>query len=147
MNHHFLLILHLIAATLWIGGHLLLALRYLPDAIRTKDVYIIKNFEKKYEILGLPALLVLVITGICMAYDYGITVDQWFSFSGAVEKVVSTKLALLFATLLLALHARIFIIPKLALNTLVLMAVHIVCITLIGIAMLIVGTFIRFGGL
>lgn len=147
MNHHILLILHLIAATVWVGGHLLLAIRYLPKALKSKDVEIIKSFEKQYEALGLPALLILIITGIWMAYDYGITVSQWFSFSGALEKVVSIKLLLLFSTLLLAIHARLFIIPGLSAARLKLMAAHIIMISLIGLAMLVLGTFVRVGGL
>jgi len=38
MYHHFLLIIHLLAATVWIGGHLILSTRYLPEAIKTKDL-------------------------------------------------------------------------------------------------------------
>jgi putative copper export protein len=147
MRHHLLLIIHLLAATLWIGGHLLLTLRYLPKALKTKDVGIIRNFEKQYEAVGLPALLILVVTGICMAYDYGITMSLWFTFSGALEKIISIKLLLLFSTFLLAVHARLFIIPRLSAERLNLMAAHIVLITLISIAMLVMGTFVRFGGI
>lgn len=147
MKHHLLLISHLLAAAVWVGGHLLLAMRYLPKALKSKDVSVIKSFESQYEILGLPSLLILVVTGISMAYDYGVTVSQWFSFSDPLEKVVSTKLLLLFSTMLLAIHARLFIIPNLSAAKLTTMAIHIILITLIGLSMLVLGTFVRFGGL
>jgi putative copper export protein len=145
--HQSLLVLHLLAATIWIGGHVLLTIRFLPLAFKEKSVKPITDFEKQYEVVGIPALLLLVVTGIMMAYQYNVPITAWFSFSNPIEKVVSIKLILLFATLLLAIHARIFIIPKLTVEKLPFMAFHIVLITLVGISMMIVGTFVRFGGI
>jgi len=147
MKHHLLLIVHLLAATIWVGGHLILSIRYLPRALRQKDASIIRQFEESYEAMGLPALLTLVASGIWMACDYGVMPIDWFEFGNAIEMVVSIKLMLLLATLLLALHARLFIIPKLNSDNLILMAIHIVLITGIGVAMLVLGSFVRFGGI
>jgi len=147
MKHHLLLIIHLLAASVWVGGHLLLSLRYLPKAMKYKDPSIIRKFEEGYEILGLPALLVLVASGIWMACDYGITPSQWFHFASPIETVVSTKLSLLLFTLILAIHARLFIIPKLNTQNLQQMAWHIAMITFVAVTMLVLGTFVRFGGL
>ncbi|WP_444671308.1 copper resistance protein CopD [Flavobacterium columnare] len=147
MTHHLLLIIHLLAASVWVGGHLILLIRYLPKALKNKDVEIIKNFEKQYEPIELPALLILVGTGVLMAYQYNVTLTSWFSFESNIERVISIKLCLLMLTLVLAIHARLFIIPKLTSKNIILMAVHILLITLIGISMLIVGSFVRFGGL
>ncbi|WP_444625995.1 copper resistance protein CopD [Flavobacterium columnare] len=147
MTHHLLLIIHLLAASVWVGGHLILLIRYLPKALKNKDVEIIKNFEKQYEPIGLPALLILVGTGVLMAYQYNVTLTSWFSFESNIERVISIKLCLLMLTLVLAIHARLFIIPKLTSKNIILMAVHILLITLIGVSMLIVGSFVRFGGL
>ena len=89
--HHFILVLHLIAATIWVGGHLTLSIVFLPVALRKKDPNIILNFERKFEPLGMTALLTLVITGIWMAYDFNVTTEKWFSFSSGFEKVISTS--------------------------------------------------------
>jgi putative copper export protein len=145
--HHILLVLHLLAATIWVGGHLILCVAFLPAALRNKEPQIIKAFEKKYEPLGIPSLAVLIITGILMAYNFGVPLSKWFSFSEPVEKVVSLKLSLLVVTFALAIHARVFIIPTLSEKTLPKMAFHIVLITIVGICMLIAGSFVRFGGL
>lgn len=147
MKHHLLLVVHLLAAAIWVGGHLILAIRYLPKALKQKDASIIRKFEESYEIMGLPALLLLVGTGIWMASDYGVTPSHYFQFANPIEMVVSIKLLLLISTLLLAVHARLFIIPKLSSDNLKLMAFHIVLISAIGVAMLILGTFVRFGGI
>src|SRR5688572_27301631 len=112
--HHLLLILHLLAATIWVGGHLVLSLSLLPTALRQKDPGIIVAFEKKYERIGLPSLLILIITGVMMAYRYGVTISVWFSFNEPIEKVVSSKLLLLALIFVLAIHARFFIIPTLS---------------------------------
>ena len=86
MYHHFLLIIHLLAATVWIGGHLILATRYLPEAIKTKDLDKLKTFKNKFEPVGIPSLTTLVITGILMAYDYDVTLVKWFFFQAELKK-------------------------------------------------------------
>ena len=53
-THHILLILHLVAATIWVGGHLVLAIGYLPKALKHNDFSYIGNFEKTYEPIGMP---------------------------------------------------------------------------------------------
>lgn len=146
MNHVYL-ILHLLGACIWIGGHLLLLIRYLPQAINVNEPDIVKSFEKKFEPLGLPALLLQIITGILLAYHYNVRIENWFSFSNGIEIVVSIKLMLLLSTLVLAVHARIFIIPKLSSRNLTQLGIHILLINIIAIAMLVMGTFIRKGGL
>ena len=148
MNHHLLLIIHLMSATVWVGGHLILVASYLPRAIKEKNQNYIFNYEKKYEPIGMLSLILLVLSGILMAYKYGVTIEHWFEFATPIEKVVSTKLLLLFATLLFALSAQFKVLPKLNNNIKYLpeMALHILCVTIIGISMLILGSFVRFGG-
>lgn len=145
--HHLLLIFHLIAATIWVGGHLLLSLMILPKALKYKAPEMILSFEKQYARIGMPALIVLIITGIAMAYDFGIPVQQWFSFSENVESVVSAKLLLLLFTFIVAIHAQTAVIPKLDQSKMTLMAVHIITITVIGVLLLVLGSTVRYGGI
>lgn len=79
MSHHLLLVLHLIGATIWVGGHLILAMGILPEVLKKKDPQILLNFEKKYEKIGMPALLVMVITGIWMSVQFGIGFSSGFT--------------------------------------------------------------------
>lgn len=147
MKHHILLLLHLLAASVWVGGHLFLSIRFLPEALKKKDAAILKNFKDKFEPLGLPSLLTLLVTGILMAYDYDVTFTKWFSFSGAIERVVSIKLILMFTTVVMAINAQFVVFPKVTSERLVPVAIQIVIITLIGIAMLVFGSLVRIGGI
>ena len=147
MYHHFLLIIHLVAATIWIGGHLILAIRYLPEAIKTKDLEKLKGFKDKFEPVGMPSLIILVITGILMAYDYDVTISKWFSFSNGIEKVISIKLILFITSLTLAISAQLFIFPKLSPKKHYYVTILIVVVTLIAISMLVLGSLIRLGGI
>ena len=149
-THHLILILHLIAATIWVGGHLVLAIGYLPKALKRKDFSYIGNFEKTYEPIGMPSLAVLVITGILMAYDYNAGLSSWFSFATPIERVVSLKLTCLLTSICFAISAQTRVLPKLRkgqLNKLSEMAVHIICVTLIGVVMVILGSLVRIGGI
>ena len=148
-THHILLVLHLIAATIWVGGHLVLAIGYLPKALKRKDFSYIGNFEKTYEPIGMPSLAVLIITGILMAYDYNAGFSSWFSFATPIERLVSLKLTFLLTTVCFAISAQTRVLPKLRkgqLNKLPEMAVHIICVTLIGVLMVILGSLVRIGG-
>ena len=147
--HHILLIFHLLAATVWIGGHLILAILHLPKALKTKDKSIILDFQSRFERLGMISLLVSVSSGVAMALDFGVYPNRWFHFSDPIEKVVSIKLLHLGMTLCFALSAQFFVIPKMKSgnNMLNLIAIHIISVTLIGVIMLIAGSSIRFGGI
>ncbi|WP_314204142.1 copper resistance protein CopD [Capnocytophaga bilenii] len=149
-THHILLVLHLIAATIWVGGHLVLAIGYLPKALKHRDFSYIGNFERTYEPIGMPSLLVLVITGILMAYDFGATATTWFHFQYPVERVVSLKLFCLLTSVCFAISAQTRVLPKLRkghIEKLPEMAVHIICVTLLGVTMVLLGSLVRIGGL
>lgn len=148
MSHHLLLIIHLISATIWVGGHLYMIIRLLPGILKRKDVDTLLQFEKTYEPMGMPSLVLLLITGFWMSFQFGIGWTDLFHFSTPVERVVSIKLLLLIATLGLALSARLRIFPQLKKSPKKLpeLAIHAIGVTLIGVTMLILGSFIRYGG-
>lgn len=47
MYHHLLLVIHLIGASIWVGGHLFLSLRILPEVLKKRNPEILLSFEKK----------------------------------------------------------------------------------------------------
>lgn len=149
MSHHLLLIIHLLSACVWVGGHLYIAIRILPKMLKTKDSSELLAIERSYEPLGMTALLFLVVTGVWMTLQFGIHWSQWFSFSNPIERVTSTKLILLLSTVLLAISAQKRVIPKLKThpNKMIEMALHIISVTLAGITILILGSFVRYGGI
>ncbi|MCU4188857.1 copper resistance protein CopD [Flavobacterium sp. HXWNR29] len=147
MYHQIILIIHLLAATIWVGGHLILLLRYVPKALKDKTLDDIAFFRKNFEPVGIPALLILLITGILLAYDYGISFDKWFNFQNSIEKIVSLKIALFFCTILLAFTAVKFIFPSLQNKPSYLLYLFISLVTMIAVTMLILGSLVRIGGI
>ena len=145
MTYRLLVVLHLLGATVWVGGHLVLSLSVLPRALRARDPGIIREFESGFERLGIPALLVQIVTGLWLAYHWAPDVAGWFSPSTPQTRLVLLKLVLLAATVALAVHARLRIVPQLDVATLRFLAYHVVAVTLLGVALLVVGVAIRTG--
>ena len=138
----FLIILHVLAATVWVGGHLVLAIGILPAVLKNKDVDLLLGFETKYERVGMPALLVLVATGIYMAISY-LPIGQWFDFRNDLSRHISIKIILLGMTIAFALNARFRVIPNLTTDSLKLMAFHIISVTIFAILFLVTGLSFR----
>lgn len=142
MELKILILLHLLGACVWVGGHLVLALSVLPKALKEKNPDVVRAFEERFERIGIPSLLLQIITGLRMAGIY-LNASEWFSFSSRMNSHIGIKLLLLIATLLLAIHARFFIIPKLNANNLPSLAWHIAAVTLIAILLLFTGVNFR----
>lgn len=140
-----LLYFHLLGASVWIGGHLVLALGILPGALRRRDVQAIRNFEQVFEKIGLPALLLQVVTGLWLA-SLWLPHTLWLGDSPQAA-LIQAKLGLLALTAALGVHARLVLIPRLSAERLPALGWHIVLITLSALAFAWVGSGFRFGGL
>jgi putative copper export protein len=131
------LLLHLIGAAIWTGGHLLLATRVVPRALREQNPEHITAFETTYEPVGIPALIVQVVTGLWMAFGhYKISL---FEPGSAAHQGVVEKLILLTVIAGLAVHARFFIIPELNGSNLKKMAWHVWLVTALSVLMILAG--------
>lgn len=142
---NYILIAHLLGATIWTGGHLILSLSILPKVLATRDVGMLLQFEQQFERVGMPALALQVITGLWMAYRLIPNIGNWFSLDNDLSILISLKLSLLLATVIVALHARFRVIPTLSANTLNAFSVNIILITLLSVSFVIVGTLFRTG--
>ena len=145
MWYAILLFLHLLFATIWVGGHLVLSIGILPQAIKTKDVSIIVNFESIYEKIGIPSLVGQILTGIILflmrVENYSVLL-RWDDFIG---RHFILKILLLLFTIGLAIHARLRIVPKLNKENLNILAIHIIAVSIVGILFVLVGISIRLG--
>ena len=142
-----ILLLHLLGATVWTGGHLVLAVAVLPRVLRTGDLEYLKTFESGFEKLGIPALIVQITSGIYLGNRMVQGGAGWFDFSDPVSKVVAYKILLLLATAALALDARLRIIPNLSERNLVSLAYHIIPVSIISVLFVVVGASFRSGWL
>ena len=145
--YQLLLVLHVLGATVWVGGHLVLSLAILPRALRERKPSIILDFESGYERIGIPALLVQLLTGLWLAHHWVPGVADWFSPSTPQARLILVKLALLAATIVLGAHARLRLIPRLSGENLPLLGYHVIIVTLLGVAFLVVGVAFRTGGI
>lgn len=141
--HSYFLVLHVLAATIWTGGHLILAIVVLPKILKTKNIQALTEFEENFEKIGIPALIIQVITGIYLAYSLLPNVSEWFSFSTHISTHIGVKLTLLIITIILALHARFKLIPNLSEKNLNALAVHIFMVALVSVLFVVAGLSVR----
>ena len=134
------LFFHLLGATMWTGGHLILTLSILPEALRRRDPEPVRRFERVYERVGVPALAVQIATGLWL------DPQDWLQLDDPAARTILLKLACVVATAALGLHARLKLIPNLTPRSLPWLGCHIVAVTLLALLFVGLGLSFRFGG-
>lgn len=142
-----LLLVHILAATIWTGGHIVVAVAVLPRALRERAPERLLDFESMYEKVGMPALIVQIITGPILAYRYLPDISQWFNFGNPLAHPIAAKLLLLALTAGVAFHAKRRVIPVLSNDNLTAMAWHVIAVTTFSILFVVVGVSFRTGWL
>lgn len=142
-----ILMLHVIGATIWTGGHLVLAFGILPGALRRRSLEQIQQFETSFERIGLPALVAQVLTGLWLAHYFLPDASAWRNWASPLTQLIAFKLILLTVTLGLAIDARLRLIPRLDESRLPSLAWHIVGVTVLSVLFVIAGVSFRTGGL
>ncbi|GMU42180.1 MAG: CopD family protein [Xanthomonadales bacterium] len=142
-----LLLLHVLGATVWTGGHLVLALTILPRALMQRRVDELLLYERRYERIGLPALLLQLATGVVLTHTMVPDPRLWIDPAHPLGRLIGIKLLLLALLLPVAAHARLRLIPRLCLANLPLMATHILMVTLLSVGFVVVGVSFRTGWL
>jgi len=140
-----LLLLHILAATIWTGGHIVLSTVILPRVLRERSADELLRFESAYEKIGIPSLLVQVATGLALASRMLGETGRWFDFEDPISRLVTIKLLLLALTAAFAVDARLRLIPRLRPENLVALAWHVIPVTLISILFVVVGVSFRTG--
>lgn len=130
---------------MWTGGHLVLATTVLPRALREGSVAELQRFEAAYERIGIPALVIQVATGLWLAHRLVPDAGRWLAFGDPVSRLVGIKLVLLGATAALAIDARLRVIPRLSPDRLRSLAWHVLPVTAISVAFVVVGVAFRAG--
>jgi putative copper export protein len=140
-----ILLLHVLGATIWTGGHLVLAVAVLPRVLRERSPAKLLEFESAYERIGIPALVMQVATGLWLAHRMVPELRRWLAFDDPVASLVGVKILLLAITVGFALDARLRLIPRLSDRNLGALAWHIVPVTVVSILFVIVGVAFRTG--
>ncbi len=157
MLHKALVILHLLGATAWIGGHIVLVLVVLPAAMRAGDTKAVLHFERGYGRVGLTALAIQTVTGSLLANTWLGGWGNILDFSVPAAHLVLAKLVLLAVTLMHAGYAFHRLLPRLAAvqditgsaatSPLRRFALHAWITTMLAVLLLIVGASFRLGGI
>lgn len=149
MVYKLLVMLHLLGASVWLGGHAVLMAVVLPAAVRRRDPGAIHDFERGYGRLGLAALVVQLATGLLLA-------NAWLggAWRGLLaqphqpaEQLILAKLTLLALILGLAGHAYHRVLPRMHADNMRPFVVHATVVTTLSVLLLVVGVGIRTGGL
>jgi len=143
----YLMLAHILGATIWTGGHIVLSLAVLPRVLKEKSPERLLEFESAFERIGKPAMLVQIITGLLLAHRLLPEVYLWLDWSNPVSRVVGMKLMLLASTILLAADAKLRVLPKLSNQNLWDMAAHVIAVTLLSVLFVIVGVSFKTGWL
>ena len=142
-----LLLIHLIAASIWTGGHIILSLIILPRVLKERSPERLLDFEQKYEKLGMPALILQVITGFSMMHMMLPDMSKWFQGGNPLSHLIIGKVILLGLTIAFALDAKLRVLPNLTEDKLVDMACHIIPVTIFSILFVVLGVGFRSGWL
>ena len=142
-----LLFFHVLGATIWTGGHIILSVVILPKVLREKSPEQLLSFEAVYEKIGMPALIVQVITGFLLARRMLPDTSDWFDFSNPLTHALALKFILLALTAGFAIDARFRVIPNLSEKNLKVMAWHILPVTIFSILFVFAGVSFRTGWL
>lgn len=139
------LVLHVLAATVWTGGHIVLATVILPRALRQSSSETLLRFESGYERVGIPALLIQVASGLWLAHRMVPNFADWLDLANPSSRLILIKLALLALTAVFAVDARLRLVPNLSNDKLPALAWHIIPVTIVSVLFVIVGVAFRTG--
>jgi putative copper export protein len=126
---------HVLFATVWVEGHITLLMAYGAELKRGTTNHLL-DFERRYEKIGLPSLIFAAATGVAMLY---IGWGKW-------PMAAHIKMSLFLVLILVALHARLRLIPGLKRGENVGgLLLHVAAVTAISVAFVVLGAVIRFG--
>lgn len=145
MEHHILVILHILGASIWIGGFLLYALKIIPAAKKENNAGIIKDFEKRYHVLAMIALTIQLLTGFRLGMIYTGGMGASFSLDTTASVLYVAKLALIFLSMFLIIFLRKAVLPKVTDENMSKLSSLVWVMTIIALVMLYLGTSFRFG--
>ena len=143
----YLILAHILGATVWTGGHIVLALAVLPRVLKEKSPQRLLEFESAFERIGKPAMLIQIVTGLLLAHRLLPDISLWLDWNNPISRVIAIKFILLTLTILLAVDAKLRVLPKLSQQNLWDMALHIIAVTLLSIIFVIVGVSFKTGWL
>lgn len=142
-----LVVLHLLAACVWLGGHVVLASLVFPSTLDGRDPDTIYRIESLYDKVGMFALMGQILTGLLLAYLHTPDLGKWLAFDSPMGRLIGIKLILQFVILGLALDLRVRLFARVGSAGLSSLRLHVALISLVSAASVFVGASFRIGWL
>ena len=124
----------------------MLVLGYVPEAIRSRDPRALLDNYQRLNRIGLPALLIVAVTGLWLASNWLPEVGLWFDASLPISALILTKLALLILTLLLLGYLRLRVLSTLTPDRTIRLGVVLALLALFATMAAAIGPSFRYGG-
>jgi len=115
-THSILLSVHVLAACIWFGGHVVLSFVILPKAKKDKDPRQVVDFEGRFGKIGMPALVIQAVTGPILALRFVPDPSEWFLWQTPNQDHIASKLIMLGIIVVLAIMMKIKVMPRLKAN-------------------------------
>ena len=143
--YSYIVLLHILTATISVGGHLIMISTYLLESVQKKNPKILLAFIKKFGIIGNPSLIILILTGLYMGYEMLPSLSDLFSFKNHLDTLVSIKLILLLLLGILIANIKLQLVPKVKKNSkyLNILALNIVLLTFVAVLFVVTGLSFR----
>lgn len=138
--------IHVLAASTWVGSHIILVTGPLIKSIRSRDLTPVLEFYKAFAWPATIGLLVAALTGAYMAYLRA-PPSTWFDF-GTPQGRIGEKITLFIVLLLISGYAHARIVPGMKSNNPRVYRVaiaYILIATLLTLGFPILGAMIRYG--
>jgi uncharacterized membrane protein len=141
-----MVILHLLGAAVWVGGHIVLLTMVLPAAIHEHRVEPLARFERGLGRLGLAALVVQLVTGLWLAHKWLGSWEALFESPTPRSHLILSKLVLLVLLVVVVGYRYHKLLPGLRPDRTGLYTMLTVLAAAFAVMLLMMGVGIRLGG-
>lgn len=108
-----LLLAHVLGASVWFGGLMVLSFSVLPKAKRAQDPAGIATFMRHFLRLGYPALVLQILTGPMMATRLVKDMGLWFAWENGTQDHIGSKLIMFPIIAIIAIQMQRKVLPRL----------------------------------
>lgn len=107
------LLFHVIGASVWFGGLMVLSCSILPRAKRAGDPGALANYLRHFLRVGYPALVVQVLTGPMMATRLIPKMSDWFAWENGTQDHIGSKIIMYPIIVIVAVQMQRKVLPRL----------------------------------
>lgn len=108
-----LILFHVIGASVWFGGLMVLSFSILPKAKRAQDPGAIASYMRHFLRVGYPALMIQTLTGPMIATRLVRSMADWFAWQDSTQDHIGSKLIMLPIIVIVTVQMQRKVLPRL----------------------------------